>query len=121
VVADKSTLKLNETPKILKIIGDNNLSFKIANQPSRSLKSLVTALHDLSDKRAATVRKSVSDYGQGQGLVLESSQIRSQGAGATEPVHGQPKTPEQSTANRRVEFRIVKVPADKVEADEFGF
>ncbi len=77
-------------------------------------------LQDLSDERAVAVRKSILAYAKSKGLVLDESQMRTQGVGVREPVFAYPRTDEQEAKNRRVEFSIIKVPADKVKADEFG-
>ena len=77
-------------------------------------------LQDLSDERAVAVRKSILAYAKSKGLVLDESQMRTQGVGVREPVFANPQSDEQDAKNRRVEFSIIKVPADKVKADEFG-
>jgi ABC-type nitrate/sulfonate/bicarbonate transport system substrate-binding protein len=77
----------------------------------------VRMLKELSDRRAEEVRKTIIRYAQDHGLVLDTSQFRSQGVGITEPyqielggMHG---------PNRRVEFSIIKVPLKDVNTDPF--
>jgi ABC-type nitrate/sulfonate/bicarbonate transport system substrate-binding protein len=118
LVSDGSKFKLADTKKVLKIIADSNLS---EGPGKRSLADIVKALKNLSNERAKAVRASVTEYGQNHNLVLDASQIRSEGVGIAEPAHGNPHSDEEAAKNRRVEFSIIKVPADKVESDEFGF
>ncbi len=58
---------------------------------------------DLSRKRAASVRKWLTDHG------VESSRLTSEGFGLTKPI-GDNKTDVGRAANRRVEFKIVGAP-----------
>ena len=111
---------MTDTKKILKLISDNNLTMNLGGQ-QRSLKMLVNALRELSDARSKEVRRSVENYAGNKGVLLESSQIRAEGAGVTDPAYPDPrKDPRHQAANRRVVFSIIKVPADKVDSDEFG-
>jgi ABC-type nitrate/sulfonate/bicarbonate transport system substrate-binding protein len=112
------TLDLNDTGKILKIIGDNNLSYDLDGDKG-TLKGAVKALDDLTAKRAKAVGAAVVKFADGRGLVLDKSQVREDGVGVREPVVGYAEDEESWAKNRRVEFRILKVPADKILADEF--
>src|SRR5207237_207596 len=76
-----------------------------------TLKREADFLQDLSEKRARAVRASIVKYSRGHNLILEESQLRDKGVGAHEPSEG--------PSNRRVEFRIVKVPEGKVNLEEF--
>lgn len=74
--------------------------------PSRTRDYLQT----LSEKRAKEVRDTVESFASTQGLTLDKSQIRSQGAGAFEPAVAKLKMTEAEMAkNRRVEFRIIRL------------
>jgi hypothetical protein len=117
VFNDGTPVSLADTGKILKFIEKNDLTFNV--QGSGSLQQAVRELDGLSLRRASAVRESVVKYAQAHGLVLEQSQIRQEGVGPREPAYGYPMTEEEAAANRRVEFRILKVPADKILADEF--
>ena len=78
-------------------------------------------LQELSEERAKAVRDIDRQVTPSRkGLVLDESQMRSQGVGVKEPLYANPTADEQSAKNRRVEFSIIKVPADKVKTDEFG-
>jgi outer membrane protein OmpA-like peptidoglycan-associated protein len=119
IAADGSKLKLTDVKKILKIIAANDLSTKFGDRQI-NLKEQAAFLQKLSEDRAKEVRSSVEKYGGAKGLVLDSSQIRSQGVGASDPADPR-KAMEIQHLNRRVVFSIIKVPPDKVESDEFGF
>jgi len=43
------------------------------------------------------------------------------GAGISDPVIPRPVNNEQAAENRRVEFRIVRVPAEALTAEDFDF
>jgi ABC-type nitrate/sulfonate/bicarbonate transport system substrate-binding protein len=118
-LADGKKLDPKDTPTILALI-DKDPGLTYSDEGGRgTLQSAVKALQDLSERRAEEVRKSVVNYAGARGLLLEQSQIRSRGVGVREPVDGFPTDEVGFAKNRRVEFRIIKVPADKVSADEF--
>ncbi len=96
--------------RVFELLDKNpDLVFSTPNGPVR-VKAEADYLQKLSEKRAAAVRDSVVRYGKGHNLILEESQLKSKGVGAHEP---------SGPSNRRVEFRIVKVPEKNVFADEF--
>ena len=87
---------------------------------TRPLSEVVEGLQDAVRRAGRHGARSILAYAKSKGLVLDESQIRTQGVGVQEPVFAYPQTDEQEAKNRRVEFSIIKVPADKVKADEFG-
>jgi len=84
-----------------------------------TMPSAVQGLQMLSDERAKNVRQAIIKYSGAHGLILEGSQLRHIGVGPTEPVDGFPQDDAGFQRNRRVQFMILKVPADKVASDEF--
>jgi hypothetical protein len=106
---DGTELKLEDTAKLLKLVRESNFS-GAANDPKRTLKEV----EELSNKRAETVRKAVLDFAKDKNLRLDPSQLRPVGVGVNEPVVAVPRNAEQFAKNRRVEFRIIKVPAEAV-------
>ncbi len=117
---DGKPFDLNNIKNVLDMIDQNpGLRYESA-QGGGLLRDAETSLEDLSQKRAETVRQSIVDYATKQGLVLDKSQIRFQGVGVKDPVFANPQSDMQNAKNRRVEFSIIKVPADKVQTDEFG-
>ncbi len=121
---DGGDLDLNNTKQVLDLIQKNDLSVNETFQgrtEKLDLKDSVRMLQKLSDDRANTVRSAVVGYGGRHSLKLDASQIRSIGVGVTSPVVGYPETDEDAAKNRRVEFRIIKVPSDAIRTDDFNF
>jgi ABC-type nitrate/sulfonate/bicarbonate transport system substrate-binding protein len=116
--ADDKTFDLNNIQNVLDTIAKNPTL--LDERGGRPLGESVQGLQKLSDERAQAVRDTIIKFAQGKGLVLDQSQMRSQGVGVREPIFAYPRTDEESAKNRRVEFSIIKVPADKVKNDEFG-
>jgi ABC-type nitrate/sulfonate/bicarbonate transport system substrate-binding protein len=122
VLADGSKLNVvTDTKKILEMIHKQPAgSLVFGNPPDNGTMDRAAAdLQVLSEGRAQNVQKSLTKYAENHGLVVDPSQIRTQGVGVSEPEHGCPNSDEDAASNRRVEFIIIKVPADKVNTDEF--
>jgi outer membrane protein OmpA-like peptidoglycan-associated protein len=116
---DGKAFNPNDMKTIHEIIKANNLKARFRNQ-QYDLKESVEALDKLSKDRAAAVRRAVLGYGRSRSLLLDQSQIREAGAGVREPAGAaHTQDPKEWAKNRRVEFSIIKVPADKVLTDEF--
>ena len=81
----------------------------------------VTAALNLSKSRAEEVRKSLIDLAKKQGVNLDPTQMQPAGAGIAEPVIPKPTSLAQAKENMRVEFRIVRVPAEALNSDAFDF
>jgi hypothetical protein len=121
IVDGKKPLALTDTKTILELIAkvdEDKLKYKDMGGEG-TLRGAVKMLQGLSERRSESVRKAVTKYGDSHSLVLDESQIRAQGVGVSKPEHGFPRTDEEAAMNRRVEFIIIKVPADKVNAQEF--
>jgi outer membrane protein OmpA-like peptidoglycan-associated protein len=84
------------------------------------LNNFVKYLQELSEKRAEKVRSAVVQFATTRGLRLDKSQIRSVGAGPTEPIVAMPMNEDESARNRRVEFRIIRVSPEAIRVEE-GF
>jgi len=76
-------------------------------------------LKSLSTGRANSVVKAIQSYANSHGLILENSQLRHSGVGSSDPPAGVAWDIAGFAKMRRVQFMILKVPADKVVADEF--
>jgi hypothetical protein len=86
---------------------------------SGTVSSVVEVLQQLSEKRANNVLQAIKTYSNSHGLVLDPTQMRHVGVGVTEPKGIFLDNPERAGENRRVQFMILKVPADKIASDEF--
>ena len=66
-------------------------------------------------------KKTIVDYAKSLNVPLDATQIQPVGAGISDPIVPRPINNEQAAENRRVEFRIVRVPAEALSADDFDF
>jgi hypothetical protein len=76
---------------------------------------------NLSLARAEAVKNSLVDFARQQRVNLDVSQMQPVGAGILEPVIPRPTSLEEAKENMRVEFRIVRVPAEAIRASDFDF
>jgi hypothetical protein len=98
-------LDLSDTKKVLEAI--KMLTFEGAdNNP----KETIEAAQKLSEDRANGARDAVIEYAKTKGVILNPSQLKAVGVGVTEPISAKPKSDEDTALNRRVEFRVLKVP-----------
>jgi hypothetical protein len=124
VLADGTKVDLNDTKALLGLIEKYDLT-DVDPDPKHggvNPKELAGLLQDLSNKRANAVRDSVMKYAGKRSLRVDKSQVQAVGVGAAEAIFGNPKTNEEMAANRRVEFRLVRVggPED-VNAADFDY
>jgi outer membrane protein OmpA-like peptidoglycan-associated protein len=76
---------------------------------------------NLSRSRAEAVRDSVMEYAKTKGLGIDKSQVQAVGVGIREPFVAKPANMDQARQNMRVEFRVVRVPAEATKAADFDF
>ncbi len=76
---------------------------------------------NLSLARAEAVKASLTSYAKEQKVNLDVSQMQPVGAGIMEPVVPKPKSLDEAKENMRVEFRIVRVPAEAIQDSDFDF
>jgi outer membrane protein OmpA-like peptidoglycan-associated protein len=79
-----------------------------------------TALN-LARARAEAVRDSIVEYARKKGLNIDRSQIQPVGVGIREPFVAKPKNMDEARQNMRVEFRVVRVPAEATKSGDFDF
>lgn len=84
-----------------------------------TLRSIRQAARNLSRSRAVSVRDSVIDFADAQGVSMDDSQFVTEGLGFSDPKTGicggdpcPPKTKNQWLSNMRVTFRAVRVEAE---------
>jgi outer membrane protein OmpA-like peptidoglycan-associated protein len=116
LLADGTKLDLKDTKKVLELIDKNDL-----HGNDFDLKDLVKQLGSLSETRAETVRGAVVKFAGSKKFRLDRSQIKAQGVGAAEPAAPYPKTNDERAANRRVEFRLVRVPVEGLIESDFDY
>jgi ABC-type nitrate/sulfonate/bicarbonate transport system substrate-binding protein len=76
---------------------------------------------NLSRARAEAVRDAIVLFAKDQGLRLDKSQIQPVGVGVAEPVVPTPRNAQDAKQNMRVEFRLVRVPAESVKPGDFDY
>lgn len=84
-----------------------------------TLRSIRQAARNLSRSRAVSVRDTVIEFAESQGVQMDRSQFVTEGLGFSDPKTGicggdpcPPKTKEQWLSNMRVTFRAVRVEAE---------
>ncbi len=89
--------------------------------PDLNPRDTMQAALNLSRARAEAVRDSVVEYARKKGLNLDKSQIQPVGVGIREPFVAKPRNMDEAKQNMRVEFRVVRVPAEATKAGDFDF
>lgn len=75
----------------------------------------------LAKRRSEAVRESLMEFAREQGINIDKSQVQTEAVGIMEPVVLHPRNPSDAQKNRRVEFAIIRVPAERLKADDFDF
>ncbi|MBI4664369.1 MAG: ABC transporter substrate-binding protein [Verrucomicrobia bacterium] len=110
-------LDLAATAALVKLIETGSFDGVPEVNPRETMQSAL----NLSRSRAEAVRDSLVDYAKGKGLMLDKSQMQPVGVGIREPFVAKPANLDQAKQNMRVEFRIVRVPAEATKASDFDF
>lgn len=110
------TLDLQQTNKVIDLIKAGSFE-----GGSSSPKETMQAALNLSLSRAEAVKKSLIEYAKIQKVNLDVSQIQPAGAGISEPVIAKPANMDEAKKNMRVEFRIIKVPAEALDSKDFDY
>jgi outer membrane protein OmpA-like peptidoglycan-associated protein len=109
-------LDLTQTQTIIKLIESG--AFETRNHKPRET---VQAALNLSLARAEAVKKSLVSFATAQSVNLDAAQLQPTGAGISEPIIPKPSSFDEAQENMRVEFRIVRVPAEALQESEFDF
>ena len=109
-------LDLTQTATVLKLIETGAFE-----TPSQRPRETVQAALNLSLARAEAVKQSLIDFAKVQQVNLDASQLQPTGAGISEPLIPKPENFEEALQNMRVEFRIVRVPAEALQESDFEF
>lgn len=84
-------------------------------------KQTMQAALNLSRSRAEAVRDAIVAYALANGYRLDKSQIQPVGVGVAEPLVAKPGNLDEAKQNMRVEFRLIKVPAEVIKSGDFDF
>lgn len=109
-------LDLTSTDSIVKLIEAGG--FDGVNPSPRET---MQAALNLSDVRAQAVKLAIGRFAETAKANLDLTQIRPLGVGIQEPLVARPRNVEEAKKNMRVEFRIIKVPAEAIKASDFDY
>lgn len=109
-------LDMNETPKLVELIKSGKFE-----TPDVKPRETMQAALNLSFSRAEAVKNSLVDFAAQQKVNLDASQVQPVGAGILEPLIPKPKNLDEAKENMRVEFRIVRIPAEAIKESDFDF
>lgn len=109
-------LDLTQTQLIIKLIQGGAFD----NRDPNPRETMQAALN-LSLSRADAVKSAIVKFAQDRKVNLDASQIQPVGVGVAEPVIAKPTNPAEAKANMRVEFRLVRIPAEAVKQSDFDF
>lgn len=110
------TLDLNATEEIIKLLKSGD--FDGVNPSPRET---FTAALNLSQSRAEQVKNQIVKIAGERKVNFDLSQVQPLGVGIQEPLIAKPKNIEEAKKNMRVEFRIVKVPAEAIKSSDFDY
>jgi hypothetical protein len=84
-------------------------------------KATVGAALALSQKRAEAVKFAVDQFVKDGKYQVSMDQVIPHGVGIAQPVNARPRDLEQAKQNMRVVFRVMRVKAEAVKAEDFDF
>jgi len=109
-------LDLKDTGKILSLV-ESGAFDGTKHNPRQTMQAAL----NLSRSRAEAVRDAIIEYATNHGLILDKSQITPVGVGVREPLIAKPSKMSEASQNMRVEFRLVRVPAEVMVQSDFDF
>jgi outer membrane protein OmpA-like peptidoglycan-associated protein len=110
-------LDLSSTSAIARLIENGAFDGIAEANPRDTMQSAL----NLSRSRAEAVRESIIEYAKSKGVQIDRSQIQPVGVGIREPFVAKPANMDQAKQNMRVEFRVVRVPAEASKPTDFDF
>jgi outer membrane protein OmpA-like peptidoglycan-associated protein len=110
-------LDLTSTGQIEQLIEAGAFDGVAEHKPRETMQAAL----NLSRSRAEAVRDSIVEYAKGKGLQIDPTQIQPIGVGIREPFVAKPTNMDEAKQNMRVEFRLVRVPAEATTASDFAF
>jgi hypothetical protein len=108
-------LDLKQTNTIAELIKDG----KFSGEPNPS--DTMDAAMSLSTARANTVKANLIELATKEKSTLDVSQIKHVGAGIMEPVVAKPRNISEAKQNMRVDFCVIKIPAEAIKAEDFNY
>jgi len=110
-------LDLEATRDLVSLIEAGSFDGASDHNPRETMQAAL----NLSKQRAVEVLKAITDYASSKGVEMDASQIQPVGVGIREPFVAKPSDLNEAKQNMRVEFRIIRVPAEATNASDFDF
>jgi len=120
-------LSLTDTDSVVRAIQSENLSGQTRkNRRGQTVsiddpKQTVAAALQLSKARGIEVKEAIEEFARSNGYQIDMSAVIPHGVGIADPVNPRPRNMQQARENMRVVFRVVRVRAEAVSADDFDF
>lgn len=109
-------MSVENIPALMDLIKSGSFSGG-ENDPAVTMQAAL----NLSKSRAERVKDALSSFAKSKGVNLDISQIAPVGAGISDPIVPKPTSLAEAKENMRVEFRIMRVDAETITADDFNF
>jgi len=113
---NRRPLDLEATDQIVKLLESGALDGADPN-PRQTMQAAL----NLSLARAKSVADEIVKYAEAQNIQFDRSQLKPVGVGIADPLIAKPRSIEDAKVNMRVEFRILKLPAETTTASDFDF
>jgi ABC-type nitrate/sulfonate/bicarbonate transport system substrate-binding protein len=113
---DGKPLDLAQTARIVELIEKGSFNGTDPD-PSQTMQAAL----NLSQRRAEEVMRAIIEYARSKRVRLNEDQLQAVGDGIKEPIIPKPRNPAEAAVNRRVEFRLLRVRAEAIQASEFDF
>ncbi|XOV70769.1 MAG: ABC transporter substrate-binding protein [Verrucomicrobiota bacterium] len=110
-------LDLEATKDLVQLIESGSFDGAQTFNPRETMQAAL----NLSRLRAEQVLDAISQYASSKGVTIDTSQIQPVGVGIREPFIAKPSNLNEAKQNMRVEFRIVRVPAEATTSSDFDF
>ena len=114
---DGKPLDLSRTAEVVALIERGAFDGGGGANPRETMQAAL----NLSRARAESVRDAVVTFAEKNGYTFDRSQIQPVGVGVREPLVPKPGDFQEAKQNMRVEFRLIRVPAETVRGTDFDF
>jgi hypothetical protein len=120
-------LDLADTGSVIAVIQTENLAGQKRKDSNGQMieipdpKTTVAAALTLSKSRADAVKRAIESFAKETSVQVDMSQALPNGVGISAPVNPRPRNMQQAQENMRVVFRVVRVKAEAISADDFNF
>jgi ABC-type nitrate/sulfonate/bicarbonate transport system substrate-binding protein/outer membrane protein OmpA-like peptidoglycan-associated protein len=110
-------LDLGATSDLLQLVEQGAFDGVAESSPRETMQAAL----NLSRTRAEAVMESIAAFSKSKGHTLDTTQVQPVGVGIREPFIAKPANLDQAKQNMRVEFRVVRVPAEATKSSDFDF